>query len=156
MKRYIFAYTLVFVVLLMLNQGHNLITYYHYLVKGNDVEVTVGAGIDKEAVKVIWKGELDLYIRRQKYADPLAQYYRKKSYEYVAPVVVFEKGKIINTIPFEYGKQALLVTYQDKEIGLIGHWKMSGWHAHQYKIELQKVGTTIAMRGEIIGPDGTP
>jgi len=68
-------------------------------------------------------------------------------------MVIFENGKQIVEIPYDYGKQRIVVYYGKEEIGSIGQWRTNDYHVHNYIVSLRNEGEGIVLSGGIKGPD---
>jgi len=115
-----------------LNKGKSPITYLHYFVYGNDLHISYNSSIDKEKVFIKWACEDESIDCNE--------------------LVIFENGKQINNIPFEKGKQKLVVYYNNTLIGSLNQNKAAKTHAHQYNIQLKAIADILTFNGEIIGP----
>ena len=67
--------------------------------------------------------------------------------------VVFENGEQVAEIPYDYGKQRIVVYYDDQKVGEFGHWKTNTYHVHDYLVNLRRQNGEILLSGGIEGPD---
>lgn len=132
----ILLYFFSFVVLLLhpsLNNEKNPLSFVHYHAYGNTFKLKFDDSIDKEKLYIKWTCE-------NQDAD-------------CKELAIFEGGKKVNTIPFESGKQELIVYYNNKMIGKIKQTKTKEKHAHAYFLNLSSVhNNAIEFKGEITGP----
>jgi hypothetical protein len=130
------------------------INYLHYLVWGNDLKVSCDESLDKNKIKIVFENEMALIqkrkpIRNPKEADFLVRHTRYK----VIRDIIYENGKQISEIPYEYGPQDLVIYYDDKEIGTLGHWQTNGYHVHTYTITVKQLNNQIVANTNMAGPD---
>lgn len=132
----IFLYLFAFSVLLLhpsLNSEKNPLSCIHYFAYGNTFKLKFDDSIDKEKLYIKW-------ICENQDAD-------------CKELAIFEGGKKVNTIPFESGKQELIVYYNNKMIGQLKQTKTKEKHAHAYFVNLNSIhNNAIEFKGEITGP----
>ncbi|HEY9082038.1 MAG TPA: hypothetical protein VIN73_01795 [Vicingaceae bacterium] len=132
----ILLYLFAFSVLLLhpsLNNEKNPLSCIHYLAYGNTFKLKFDDTIDKDKLYIKWTCE-------NQNAD-------------CKELDIFIGGKKVNTIPFESGKQELIVYYNNKMIGKIKQTKTKEKHAHAYFVNLSRVhNNAIEFKGEITGP----
>lgn len=114
-----------------LNKGKNPITYLHYFVYGNSFNLTSN-DIDRNLLMVKWS------------CENLPSDCKE--------LVIYEKGKKINDIPFEKGNQQLAVYYNNRLIGTIRQNKKIKAQSHNYKLSVVAKEENIEFKAEIIGP----
>lgn len=115
-----------------LNKGENPITYLHYFVYGNDVNLSYNNEIDKEKIMIKWACENDNVNCKE--------------------LMIYQNGEKINDIPFEAGNQTLIVYYNNRMVGVLNQNKTNKTQSHQYNIDLQSEEELITFNGKIIGP----
>lgn len=132
----IFLYLFAFSVLLLhpsLNSEKNPLSCIHYFAYGNTFKLKIDDSIDKEKLYIKW-------ICENQDAD-------------CKELAIFKGGKKVNTIPFESGKQELIVYYNNKMIGQLKQTKTKEKHAHAYFVNLSSIhNNAIEFKGEITGP----
>jgi hypothetical protein len=122
----------IFVLHPSLNKDNSPISYLQYLVYGNSLNVSCNNSVDISSIQIKWVCDTQSAVCND--------------------LVIFEKGKQINKIPFEKGKQQLIAFYNGNKIGAISQNKTTSKQAHQYKIDLTITKKIIFFNGEIIGP----
>ena len=115
-----------------LNKGDTPVTYLHYLVYGNTVNVSYNNTIDKNKIIVKWECE-------NQYID-------------CTELTIIKNGKQINKVPFEQGNQKLVVYYDGRMVGNLPQEKAIKNHAHKYTIDLKAKSNLITFKGNISGP----
>lgn len=132
----ILLYFFSFVVLLLhpsLNSEKNPLSFVHYHAYGNTFKLKFDDTIDKNKLYIKWTCE-------NQDAD-------------CKELAIFREGKKVNTIPFESGKQELVVYYNNKMIGQLKQTKTKEKHAHAYFVNLSSIqNNAIEFKGEITGP----
>lgn len=112
-----------------LNKGP--ISYLHHFVYGNQFSVNVN-DVDPHQISVKWSCEN----------------FQSNCKE----LIIYEKGKMINEIPFEKGVQQLTVYYNDRLIGTLKQHKEDKNQAHRYSFSISSDDEHINFKGEISGP----
>lgn len=118
-----------------LNKGETPLSYLHYLVYGNALKLKVDAGIDKNYITIKWFcTNFDSACNQ---------------------LTIIDKGKKTNNIPFEIGKQELVVYYKNQIIGKIEQVKRVKKQAHSYHLELvvSEIKNAIKFKAFIQGPE---
>lgn len=132
----IFLYFFSFMVLLLhpsLNKEKNPLSFVHYFAYGNTFKLKFDDSIDKNKLYIKW-------ICKNQDAN-------------CNELVIFKTGEKVNSIPFESGKQELVVYYNNKMIGKIKQTKIKEKHAHVYFVSLNSIQNNgIEFKGEITGP----
>lgn len=132
----IFLYFFSFMVLLLhpsLNNEKNPLSFVHYFAYGNTFKLKFDDSIDKNKLYIKWTCE-----NQDANCNEL---------------VIFKAGEKVNSIPFESGKQELVVYYNNKMIGKIKQTKIKEKHAHVYFVSLNSIQNNgIEFKGEITGP----
>ena len=132
------------------NGKNPIISYAHHIIWGNVIEIETDQNVDKENLSVIFKNEFALVEERNKKKFE----YLNSRYNYTSiSDTIIKNGEQIADIPYDYGKQVLIVYYNKIEIGRIGLWKTNNWHSHRYHIKISKDQNEFKMTGEILGPD---
>lgn len=112
-----------------LNKGP--VSYLHRIVYGNQLSLSLN-DVDSQQILVKWSCEN----------------YKSNCKE----LVIYEKGKMINDIPFEKGVQQLYVYYNNRLIGLLKQNKEHKNQAHRYDFYISSDEEHVSFKGEISGP----
>jgi hypothetical protein len=136
------------------NGTNRPINYLHYLVWGNNLKVSVAESLDKNKVKIVFENEMAMIqkrniIRNPKEADFLVRHTRYK----VIRETIYENGKQMADIPYDYGKLRLVIYYNGKEIGELGHWQTNFYYVHTYTIRVEPSDNGIVVKTSMEGPD---
>lgn len=117
-----------------MNKQENPFSYLHYLAYGNSLKLKYDSTIDKNQITIKWICEKEAISCKE--------------------ITIMKDGKKLNNIPFESGKQQLVVFYQDKIVGTIQQNKLLKNQAHNYYLELisDKSPYSIIFKGSIFGP----
>lgn len=114
------------------NKEENPLSVLHYYAYGNVLKIKIDADLDKNELFVKWVCEDQQIVCKE--------------------LEIYVDGKVINTIPFEKGKQELEIYYQNQLIGKLHQHKTTEKQAHSYYIDLIKKGSEVLLKGEITGP----
>lgn len=112
-----------------LNKGP--LSYLHYLVYGNHVNLSV-KDVDSNRLSIKWSCNNDQSSCKE--------------------LVIIENGKLINEIPFEAGDQQIAVYYNDRLVGVLKQFKAQKKQAHHYSFRVSSDEDHINFSGEISGP----
>ena len=134
----------------MIHGKHPLLSYYHHLIWGDILVVKVDDQLDASKVRIVFENEMAM-----KESNDSSQYkWIRGRFRYpLIRKVVYERGKQVSAIPYDYRKQRLLVYYDDKRIGCLGHWQTNGYHSHRNTVFLSMFSDNIWLEGDIKGPD---
>lgn len=137
------------------NGKNKLISYYHHLVWGDVLRVSVGDGLDERKVIIIFKNEHQL-IKERNFIEYYSQEIREKKACpdcHVINTVIFKDGEQVNDIPYDYGPQVLQVLYDGIEVGRLTHWQTNDYYSHRYYISLSLRNDSVFYSGYFKGPD---
>ncbi|MFN3404786.1 MAG: hypothetical protein ACK40G_11860 [Cytophagaceae bacterium] len=132
------------------NGKHRLLSYYHYLVWGDVIKVEISEKLDKNKIEVIFKNDLQLTLEKDPFMIKHTMF--RKDYQ-PRKITVYNQGKQIYQIPYEYGPQVLVVYYDGKEVGKIDLWRTNHFHTHRYYISLSGEDGRVNFNGYVEGPD---
>lgn len=118
-----------------LNKGHTPITYIQYLVYGNTLQLSYDNFVNKNNIKIKWECENNEANCKE--------------------LLIYNRGKKVNDIPFEKGKQQLVVYYSNVKVGILYQNKRYGKQAHKYIVSLNSDLNHVLMKGIIEGPSPT-
>ncbi|WP_156027128.1 hypothetical protein [Sporocytophaga myxococcoides] len=132
------------------NGKNRLLSYYHHLVWGDVLKVTVSPSLNIKEVMIVFKDEYQLLKERRP-----NEYYRSRFRLSYKPInkVIYVNGMQVSEIPYEYGKQILQVIYDGNIVGELWHWQTNGYHSHRYFIDLRLENGVVKYEGYIEGPD---
>ena len=125
--------------------------YGLYLIKGNKLNVMCGVKIDARKVSITFENDLAILEHRNPgEAIRLANKFHDSK---ITRITIFKKGMLQSDIPYNYGKQRLIVWYDNVQVGELYHWQTNAYHVHDYNINLKFVNGRIKLTGVIEGPD---
>jgi hypothetical protein len=131
--------------------NNKVMLYGRYLVWGNDLIINCEESLDLNKVSVVFENELPiLYHTRPEEAERLSN---KLQDSKMIKLSIFQKGVQTNDIPYAYGKQRLIVSYDNIQVGELSHWKTNYYHVHSYVIEVALIEEKIRLSGKILGQD---
>lgn len=133
-----------------INPANKVLNYLNYLVWGNDLDVSCSDSLDETKLKIIFENEVAIV---QNFNPQEATRLMKNPGYRLIRTIIYENGKQINDVPYDYGKQRLIIAYDDKTIGELGHWRTNAYHVHTYKVTLQLKENKVILVGSISGPD---
>lgn len=134
----------------LLNGQNRYVNYLNYLTWGNNIDIECGKGINKSKVRVVFENEMALIENRTPNQLPNILKVTKNK---VIRKTIFQDGKLISDIPYDYGKQRLTVYYDGDTIGTLVHFRTNEYHVHTYEIILLKNDGAVQIEGGIYGPD---
>lgn len=122
-----------------------------YFIWGNSLNVSCSGNLELSKIKVVFENDLAM----TEYSNPaeVERMLENIQTQKVIRETVYQNGKQLMDIPYDQGKQRLMVFYNNKLIGELYHWQTSYHHVHVYNIELVKINNTIKLKAEILGPD---
>ncbi|PKP47150.1 MAG: hypothetical protein CVT95_06020 [Bacteroidetes bacterium HGW-Bacteroidetes-12] len=117
-----------------MNKQENPFSYLHYLAYGNSLKLKYDSTIDKNQITIKWICEKEAISCKE--------------------IIIMKDGRKLNSIPFEIGKQQLVVFYQNKMVGTIQQNKLVKNQAHSYYLELiaNELLNSIEFKGTVFGP----
>jgi hypothetical protein len=133
------------------NGSGKAVNYLHYLVWGNQLNVSSSNKLDQRKIKIEFENEIA--ILQIKNPEEAAYLIASDTRNKLIRKVIYKNGKQLCDIPYDYGKQRLNVYYDNVKIGSLGHWRTNGYHVHTYTINLVKKNGKISIKGSIKGPD---
>lgn len=133
------------------NGTNKFINYLHSIVYDDNLEVNCSKGLEQEKVRLIFENNLALIENRN--PEKARRIQKRSRIQKIIRLVIFEGGKQVTEIPYDYGKQRIVVYYDDQKIGEFGHWKTNGYHIHDYIVNLTIDNEIITLSGGIKGPD---
>ena len=97
--------------------------------------------------KLIFESTSDIDI------DSLGLYFVKQPKNLRHPIydtiILYNGGKIINTIPSEYGKNYFILKYKNVMYNKIGIWKKKAWYKHNYHIQVYIIDSKLVVNWDI-------
>ena len=129
---------------------NKLILFARYYVWGNSLNVNCGDGVDLNKVSICFENSLAaLEHNNNVEVESLLGNAKSK----LIRETIFKNGKLVKGIPYDQGKQRLIVSYNNDEIGEFYHWQTSYYRVHEYNITLNCINEALFLSGNIIGPD---
>jgi hypothetical protein len=127
------------------NWENETLSRYHYFIWGDVIKVKVSNDLDIDRVKIVCQ------MLEGKEAE---KGFYGLDYEVNGiNKTVFENGKQVNDIPFEFGAYTLQVQYDGKEVIQFGQCKTIRNHSHWYYFNLKTENGIVECDGRIEGPD---
>jgi len=107
----------------------------------NSVEVTVDKPLNSDKIKIEYGVSANYYNRFIIDSIPHREKYT---------VLIFD-GEDKNEVPYEYGENDFLITYDNKYYLTFRHFKTNWRRYHDYNFRFYKKGNKIFIRGDIKG-----
>lgn len=133
------------------NGTNRYINYLHSIVYNDKVEVNCSKELDYQKIRLVFENELALIENRN--SEEVKRIEERSRSQKIMRLVIFESGNQVNKIPYDYGKQRIVIYYDNLKIGEMGHWKTNRYHIHDYTVNLTMVDGTVLLSGGIKGPD---
>ena len=111
-----------------LNGSHKIVNYLHGLVYDDRLEVICSPELDLTNVKLLFENEMAMLENTN--PEIAKRIVARSRFNEVIRMVIFENGEQIVEIPYDYGKQRIVVYYGDEEIGSMGQWRTNDYHVH--------------------------
>lgn len=133
------------------NGTNRYINYLHSLVYDDSLTVSCSDELDITKIKLVFENEMALLQNRN--PEQAKRHTERNRSHKIIRVTIFEKGKQVADIPYDYGKQSISAYYESHKIGDIGHWRTNSYHVHHYNTRLTNENGHITLSGGIDGPD---